>query len=127
MAELKKIMAVEDEADIRMVLEVALRDVAGFDLQVCSSGAQALELAPSFQPDLILLDVMMPDMDGPDTLDALRELPETAGTPVIFLTAKVQSQEVRRFREIGAIGVIAKPFDPMGLADEVRRVWGGGG
>lgn len=127
MAELNKIMAVEDEADIRMVLAVALRDVAGFDLQVCSSGAQALELAPSFQPDLILLDVMMPDMDGPDTLEALRELPETAGTPVIFLTAKVQSQEVQRFREIGAIGVIAKPFDPMGLADEVRRVWGGDG
>lgn len=127
MAELNKIIAVEDEADIRMVLEVALRDVAGFDLQVCSSGAQALELAPSFQPDLILLDVMMPDMDGPDTLEALRELPGTAGTPVIFLTAKVQSQEVQRFREIGAIGVIAKPFDPMGLAAEVRRIWRGGG
>ncbi|MFO7892186.1 MAG: response regulator [Longimicrobiales bacterium] len=127
MAELNKIMAVEDEADIRMVLEVALRDVADFDLQVCSSGAEALELAPSFQPDLILLDVMMPDMDGPDTLEALRELPETAETPVIFLTAKVQSREVQRFREIGAIGVIAKPFDPMDLAEEVRRVWGGGG
>jgi CheY-like chemotaxis protein len=125
MAELKKIMAVEDEPDIRMVLEVALRDVAGFELEVCSSGARALEVGPSFQPDLILLDVMMPEMDGPQTLEALRKLPETGDTPIIFLTAKVQPQEVARLREMGAIGVIAKPFDPMSLADEVRQVWGG--
>lgn len=123
MPELNKIMAVEDEPDIRLVLEVALRDVAGFDLQVCSSGAQALDTAPAFQPDLILLDVMMPEMDGPETLGELRRLPETAETPVIFLTAKVQPQEVKRFLELGARGVISKPFDPMTLADEVRQVW----
>lgn len=123
MAELNKIMAVEDEPDIRLVLEVALRDVAGFDLRVCSSGAEALKAAAEFLPDLILLDVMMPDMDGPQTLAALREIPETETTPIIFLTAKVQPQEVQRFRELGALGVISKPFDPMGLADEVRQVY----
>ncbi len=120
---LNKIMAVEDEPDIRMVLEVALRDVAGFDVRVCSSGKEAIEVAPGFAPDLVLLDVMMPEMDGPDTLAALRVLPETEGTPVIFLTAKVQPQEVKRFKELGALGVISKPFDPMTLADEVRQVW----
>jgi CheY-like chemotaxis protein len=121
--ELNKIMAVEDEPDIRMVLQVALHDVAGFDLRVCSSGKEAVEAAPGFRPDLVLLDVMMPEMDGPDTLAALRELPETADTPVIFLTAKVQPQEVARFKELGALGVISKPFDPMSLADAVREVW----
>lgn len=125
MAELNRIMAVEDEPDIRLVLEVALGDAGGFDLQLCASGEEALEAAPSFQPDLILLDVMMPEMDGPATLDALRELPETRNTPVVFLTAKVQPAEVARFRELGALGVISKPFDPMTLADEVRQVWSG--
>ena len=123
MAELNRIMAVEDEPDIRLVLEVALGDVAGFELKICSSGPEALEAASHFEPDLILLDVMMPEMTGPDTLEALREIPETAETPVVFLTAKVQPQEVQRFRDLGALGVISKPFDPMTLADEVRQVW----
>lgn len=123
MTELETILAVEDEPDIRMVLEVALRDVGGFRLRVCSSGAEALDIAPELRPDLNLLDVMMPEMDGPDTLAALRQIPETQTTPVVFLTAKVQPEEVARFRELGALGVIAKPFDPMSLADEVRRVW----
>lgn len=126
MTELSRIMAVEDEPDIRMVLEVALGTVGGFQVRVCSSGAEALEAAPVFRPDLILLDVMMPELDGPDTLAALRELPETRDTPVIFLTAKVQPEEVARFHELGALGVIRKPFEPMALADEVRTVWSRG-
>ena len=88
------------------------------------SGVEALELVEQkVLPDLILLDVMMPEMDGPDTLAALRKLPETQTTPIIFLTAKVQPDEVARFRELGALGVISKPFEPMALADEVRQVW----
>lgn len=122
--ELRKILAVEDEPDIRMVLELALREVGGYELKVCSSGPEALEAAPAFDPDLVLLDVMMPEMDGPQVLAALRELPETEDTPIIFLTAKVQPQEVQRFRDLGARGVIAKPFDPMRLAEEIERVWG---
>ena len=122
--ELRKILAVEDEPDIRMVLELALREVGGYELRVCSSGPEALETAPEFDPDLVLLDVMMPEMDGPQVLAALREMPETRDTPIIFLTAKVQPQEVQRFRDLGARGVIAKPFDPMSLAEEVERVWG---
>ena len=126
MTELSRILAVEDEPDIRMVLEVALGTVGGFQLRVCGSGNEALEAAPAFRPDLILLDVMMPEMDGPATLAALRELPETRETPIIFLTAKVQREEVARFHELGAIGVIRKPFEPMALADEVRAVWSRG-
>ena len=120
--ELNKILAVEDEPDIRLVLGVALRDVAGYEIEICASGKEALEKAPDFGPDLILLDVMMPEMDGPDTLAALRELPETEDTPIIFLTAKVQPQEVQRFRQLGALGVISKPFDPMTLAEEVQKL-----
>lgn len=124
MAELKRILAVEDEPDIRLVLEVALRTVAGFDLKVCCSGREALREAPDFKPDLILMDVMMPEMTGPETLAALRDIPDTAETPIIFLTAQAQPEEVEHFQELGALGVIGKPFDPMTLADDVRRVWG---
>ena len=120
---LHRILAVDDEPDIRAVLQLALGDVAGFDLEICATGARALELAPEFAPDLVLLDVMMPELSGPQVLEELRSMPETADTPVIFLTARVQPREVQRFRDLGALGVIAKPFDPVTLADEVRRLW----
>ena len=94
MSELKKILYVEDEPDIQMVARVALENVGGFELLVCSSGAEAVEKAPAFEPDLFLLDVMMPDMDGPTTLEKLRNLPNLSDIPVMFMTAKVQPQEV---------------------------------
>ena len=77
----------------------------------------------SFHPDLVLLDVMMPGMDGPETLRRLRELPSVARTPVVFMTAKVQSRDLERYHELGAAEVIFKPFDPMTLSDQVRRIW----
>ena len=123
MAELRRILCVEDEPDIRMVLEVALGVVGGFDVRVLASGEEAIRVGPGLEPDLILLDVMMPEMDGPTTLAAIRDVPELADVPVAFLTAKVQPQEIERFMRLGAIGVIHKPFDPMALGDEVRRVW----
>lgn len=123
MTELRRILAVEDEADIRMVLQVALGDLAGLELELCASGAEGLSKAPGFAPDLVLLDVMMPDLDGPATLEALRALPATADTPVVFLTAKVQPREIERLHQLGALGVIRKPFDPMTLADDVRALW----
>jgi len=94
---LERILYVEDEPDIREVAMLALEAVGGFTLQVCSSGQEALDTVGAFKPDLILLDVMMPGMDGPSTLKALQKLPEAADVPVIFMTAKVQPQEVAAY------------------------------
>jgi CheY-like chemotaxis protein len=120
---LQRLIYVEDEPDIQAVARLALEVVGGFTVEVCSSGEEALRRAPGFRPDLILLDVMMPGMDGPGTLQALRALPELAATPAVFMTAKVQPAEVAHFKSLGALDVIAKPFDPMTLSDTVREIW----
>ncbi len=120
---LKRILYVEDEPDIQAVAKLALEMVGGFTLEVCSSGMDALEKAPGFAPQLILLDVMMHGKDGPTTLAALRALPGTAGTPAIFMTAKVQPGEVAQYREQGAVDVIPKPFDPMTLSSTIEEIW----
>lgn len=120
---LARILYVEDEPDIRAIAQMALEAVGGFTVIVCSSGSEALAAAPTARADLLLLDVMMPGMDGPSTLKALRALPATADTPVIFMTAKVQAAEVAQYRELGAIDVIHKPFDPMELSAQISRIW----
>jgi two-component system OmpR family response regulator len=121
---LTNILYVEDDLDIQAVAQIALEIVGGLSLKTCSSGAEALATANAgFVPDLLLLDVMMPNMDGPTTLAELRKLPGTANTPVIFMTAKVQSAELDFYTSLGAIGVIAKPFDPMELSSQVRALW----
>ncbi len=121
---MQKILYVEDEADIRAIATVALEDVGGFEVLACGTGTEAIDKGPGFAPDLILLDVMMPDLDGGDTLEVLRRLPELTQTPAIFLTAKAMPAEIERYKELGALDVIAKPFDPMTLADQVREIWG---
>ena len=121
--ELKRILYVEDEPDIQTVAKLALENIGGYTVEVCSSGREALAKAPEFAPDLILLDVMMPDMDGVSTYKALREIAETATTPVLFMTAKIQKNEIEGYKELGALDVIAKPFDPMTLADQVKAIW----
>ncbi len=120
---LARILYVEDEPDIRAIAQMALEAVGGFTVIACASGSEALANAPGASADLLLLDVMMPGMDGPSTLKALRELPATASTPVIFMTAKVQAAEVAQYRELGAIDVIHKPFDPMELSAQISRIW----
>jgi CheY-like chemotaxis protein len=120
---LERILYVEDEPDIQAVAKLALEMVGGYQVKICSSGQEALDALGGFEPDLILLDVMMPGMDGPTTLQNLRADPVTAGIPVIFLTAKVQPSEVARYQALGALNVIAKPFDPMTLAAEIRQIW----
>ncbi|MBR7801282.1 response regulator [Undibacterium fentianense] len=121
---LSKILYVEDDLDIQAVAQIALEVVGGFTLKTCSSGAEAIAaIEQGFVPDLLLLDVMMPNMDGPTTLSELRKLPTTSATPVIFMTAKVQSSEQDYYFTLGAIGVIAKPFDPMTLATQARTLW----
>lgn len=118
----KKILLAEDEPDIRAVAELALESVGGFAVRLCEDGQAALDALPAFAPDLVILDVMMPGMDGPTTLAELRKLPQGKEVPVIFMTAKVQQAEIENYKRLGAIGVIAKPFDPMTLADTVRQL-----
>ncbi|BBK29822.1 response regulator receiver domain-containing protein [Stella humosa] len=120
---LVRILYVEDDADIRTICKFALENLGGFSVNDCESGADALAAAPAFAPQLLLLDVMMPGMDGPTTLAGLRALPITAETPAVFMTAKVQPHEVQRYRDLGAIDVISKPFDPMVLSDTIRAIW----
>ncbi|HAT36819.1 MAG TPA: hypothetical protein DCS82_13975 [Rhodospirillaceae bacterium] len=121
--ELKKILMAEDDGDIQMIAEMALKDVGGFEVKICSSGQDALDVFCEFAPDLVLLDVMMPGMDGPTTLNKLRERDDGADVPVIFMTAKVQPDEVASYLDLGAAGVIHKPFDPMGLSGEIKTIW----
>ena len=123
MASLQRILHVDDDADIQEVTRMTLEAIGGFTVATCASGQLALETVPDFMPDLILLDVMMPLMDGPTTLAKLRAEALTAHVPVIFMTAKVQSHETRQYLDMGAIGVITKPFDPMALCGQIRAIW----
>ncbi|MDT9600675.1 response regulator [Sphingosinicella rhizophila] len=115
-----RILYVDDEADIREVAAMALELDRDFEVRTCQSGFEGLGVALSWKPDLILLDVMMPEMDGPTTFAKLQEQADQT-PPVIFITARTQAHEVERFKALGARGVIAKPFDPMTLAQTVRH------
>ncbi|MES0101743.1 response regulator [Mesorhizobium sp. M0019] len=117
-----RILYVDDENDIREIAQMSLELDPEFEVRSCSSGIEALTDAVDWQPDLILLDVMMPDMDGPETLTRLADSPLTASIPVAFITARTQTHEVERYLAMGAVGVIAKPFDPLALAGEVRKL-----
>ena len=121
--ELKRILYVEDEPDIQAVARIALEHVGGFVVEICASGQEAIERGPEFKPDLLLLDVMMPGMDGVTTLRELRKLPGMMAIPAMFMTAKVQPGEVAQLRQQGAIDVIPKPFDPMTLSENIRSLW----
>ena len=120
---LQKILFVEDDPDIQVIGSMALEQVGGFSVTLASSGIEALALVTESPPDLILLDVMMPGMDGLEALKRLRANPETKDIPVIFITAKVQNQEVNQYLESGAVAIIPKPFNPMTLANQVREIW----
>jgi CheY-like chemotaxis protein len=122
LAEINSILLVDDEPDIRTIAEMSLSQVGGWTTHLAENGAQALELAAQHKPDVILLDVMMPEMDGVTTFKALAAQAETRNIPVIFMTAKVQSHEKERYVGFGAAGVIAKPFDPMRLPTDIRNI-----
>lgn len=121
--QLERILYVEDDPDIQMVAKMALEKIGGFTLTICSSGPEALEKAAAFEPQLILLDSMMPGMDGPTTLQELRKLPEMSMIPVVFMTAKIQPQEIEYYKTLGALDVIKKPFDPMQLSAQITAIW----
>jgi two-component system OmpR family response regulator len=120
---LHRILLVDDALEIRTIASLVLARRGGFTVETAASGAEALEKAEGFSPDLILLDNAMPGMDGPATLEALRKLPALAGTPVVFLTASLEVEERARFASLGALGVIPKPFDPLTLPEQLERLW----
>lgn len=119
-----RILLVDDEPFIRELVEISLALDPEIAVKSCASGREALLEADHWRPDLVLLDVMMPDMDGPQTLSYLRESEVTAQTPVVFMTARAQSRDIAYFLTLGVVGVIPKPFDPVGLANEVKRYVG---
>ncbi len=120
----KCILVIDDEDDIREVAQIGLEVVANWRVLTASSGDEGIAKAKAEQPDAILLDVMMPDMDGPTTFRKLQDDPPTHSIPVLLLTAKVQSVDRRQFADLGVKGVIAKPFDPLTLSEEMIRILG---
>jgi CheY-like chemotaxis protein len=119
---MKKVLVIDDEEDVRYIVRMSLGRVAQFTVVEASSGEEGLALAASEQPDFILLDMMMPGMDGVAVFRRLRAAPETAAIPVVFLTAKAMASELRRLTDLGAKGAVLKPFDPLTLADDITAI-----
>ena len=117
-----KILIIDDDRDIRSIAGLSLGRVGGMDVIEAASGAEGVRKAQEEKPDVILLDMMMPTMDGLETLAALRSQPATASTPVIFLTAQALGDQVQRMTSLGAAGVLIKPFDPRTLSQDVRAL-----
>lgn len=118
-----KILYAEDEPDVQTVVEITVQSMSNHDIKVCSNGRQLLNCVEEYNPDLILLDVMMPEMDGPTTFENLMLNEGTKDIPVIFMTAKAQTHEVEIFMKSGVIGIITKPFDPLVLCSELEKIW----
>lgn len=123
MAELKRILHVDDDADIREIALLSLQHVGGYEVFQCSSGAEALDQAAEFDPQLFLFDVMMPGMSGDELWEKFQESPTLSRVPVIFMTAKVERQYVNELIGKGALAVLEKPFDPIQLAQEIGAIW----
>ena len=120
---LNKFLYAEDDNDIQEITTMALEMLGEFDVQTCDSGRDVVEKALKFRPDLFLLDVMMPGLDGPGALQQLRQVEDFRNTPVIFITAKVMGEEIGRYTAMGVLGVIEKPFDPEALPEKIREIW----
>ncbi|HEU5350774.1 MAG TPA: response regulator [Terracidiphilus sp.] len=119
-----RILIIDDEDDIREIAAMSLETVAGWEVMVANSGAQGLTRASTYKPDAILLDVMMPGMDGPTTFRELRKNPATEKIPVLLLTAKVQASDQRRFADLDVAAVLVKPFDPLTLSRQIAEILG---
>jgi CheY-like chemotaxis protein len=122
---LQRVLLADDEPDILEISRIALETVGGFEVSVCSSGRALLDRLTDFEPDLIIVDVLMPDMTGPDVLQEIRRRPELKGVPVVYLTGVIREEELEGLRETGVADVILKPFDPMTLADRINEIWKG--
>lgn len=120
---LQRILIADDEPDILEISRIALEAVGGFEVSVCSSGKMLLERLPEFGPDLVIVDVLMPDMTGPEVFEEIRRQPQFNEVPVIYLTGVIQEEELEDLHETGVADIILKPFDPMTLADRINSVW----
>ncbi len=120
----KNVLLIDDEETIQEVVQVGIEIEAGWQVAIASSGLEGINLAQNQQPDVILLDVMMPDMDGIDTLSQLKTNTRTSAIPVIFLTAKAQAEEKNQFQSLGVVDVITKPFNSMTLASQIAKILG---
>jgi len=116
----EKILLVEDELRLQKLTRLALKKFGGFEVKACSNGLEALEAISTFQPDLILLDVRMPEMDGPTTLIELRKIETCQSTPIIFTTGNISAEDRQKYFEMGAVDVIDKPYDPKDLSDKLQ-------
>jgi len=123
MSALPRVLVVEDDTDVLEIIRLALEEIGGLQVTTCTGGTAALDEIRKQAPDLVLLDVMMPEMDGPTFFARLRALDTTRDTPVVFVTAKVAPDELARLRRLGAAGVITKPFDPVELPGQVLEIW----
>ena len=123
MRELKKILYAEDEPDVQTVVEAVIQAMSDYQIKICGNGRKLLDCIDEYQPDLVLLDVMMPEMDGPTTLKFLQADEKTKDIPVVFMTAKAQIHEIKTFQEASIAGIITKPFDPMTLCSEIQGIW----
>jgi two-component system, OmpR family, response regulator len=121
---LKRLLIVEDDRDIVNLVSLVLGDVGGYVVKATTSAKEAVEVASSFRPDLILLDVMMPGADGVAALQSLRGLEATRETPCVFMTAMAEPGDLARYDSLGCLGVIAKPFDPLTLGNTIEALWG---
>lgn len=122
LVKIDRILMVDDDPHIRKIAEISLRKIGKWDVKLASSGKEALSIVEAESPDLILMDVTMPEMDGPAVFARLQELPGGSAIPVIFLTGRVLTDEVESYRKLGVAGVINKPFDPLKLPAEIRRI-----
>lgn len=118
-----RIMVVDDDPDILNIARIALETMGGFTIETCSSGQEAIERVAAFDPDMILLDSMMPEMDGAQTFQALAARHRSDAPAVVFFTGRVGNEDIKMFTGLGAVGVVEKPFDPMSLAGQVRDIW----
>lgn len=121
--DLNRILYVEDDADIRKIVCMSLEMIGDYTVAACGSCADALQVVDDFDPDLLLLDVMMPDVDGPSTLRKLRRRETAADAPAVFITAKVQAGDMEHYGQLGVVDVIVKPFDPMTLSERIDHIW----
>jgi CheY-like chemotaxis protein len=121
---IQKVLLVDDDQEVLFIAKMALESLGGYQVCTCSSGPEAVDRAPLFSPDLLLLDVMMPGMTGPETLASLRGMPAFAETPAIFMTGLGPAGAGSATRSLGVAGIIAKPFDPLTLADRIREQLG---
>src|SRR5262245_46919040 len=122
---LNRICYVEDDEDIQRIVRMSLEKVGKMEVAVCSDPLKAIEAISAFKPQLVMLDWMMPGMDGPTLFKEMRKVPATEALPVVFITAKASQRELDELRTLGAAGTISKPFSPKDLPNQLREIWAG--